>query len=172
MKLLRLLLLLLAPMLLIGCSTITSYSPDIASESPVYGTMTKDEAVDIVKKKGRVSGDVADYRSFLTDENGFSYIKTTEKTETKWKKGKPVGETKKTNTLTHNVPWNAVTDIDPYLQQYDFLLGDAYRMRLRFNMAEGRYGQRSRTTENFDMSCKTYEDLVDLTAAIRLLTGE
>lgn len=171
MKPRRLGLLLLAAGLLAGCSTITTYPLDIASESPVSGTMTEAEAVQIIKTRVRVSGEIADYRSFLVDERGFSYTKTSEKTKTEWKKDKP-NRVKSTHTLTRNVPWNAVVDLDPYLEQYDMVLGDAYRVRMRFNITEVQYGQRTRSKETFEMSCKCYEDLVDVVAALRFLTEE
>ncbi|MBU0677103.1 MAG: hypothetical protein KJ626_03225 [Verrucomicrobia bacterium] len=159
---------LLATGLLSACSTVTPYTLDIAADSTYAGKLSAAEAVSIVKK-ARVSGEDADARSFVVDEEGFSYVKTSEETRTEWKDKKPV-EKKSTLTLTRNVPWGAVTRLSPYLQQYKAVLPDAYRLELEFSTKTVKNS--SRVSEKHDISiyCKNYDELVDLVAALRVLT--
>ena len=157
---------------LVACSTITPYTLDLAEESQRFGTLSPAEAVDIVKTKTRISGEVADYRSFLVDEEGFSYTKTSKKTRTDWKKGKAIRKNV-THTETRHVPWKAVAEIEPYYEEYKVrLFGSAYRVRLRFSVTTVRYSQRVKEQETFAMSCKTREDLADVMAALRKLTDK
>ena len=161
----------LAVLMLTGCSTVTPYNLQLAEQSPQFGQITPAGAVEILKTKMSVSGEIADYRTFLVDEEGFSYQKTTEKTETEWKKNKPV-ETKSTETLSRDVPWSAITEIMPYHEKYDIgFLGEAFRVRLDFNMTTVKYGSRTKEKEQVELTCKSLEDLADVVAALRVLTG-
>lgn len=157
--------------LMVSCSTITPYTLDLAKESPHYGKLSSAEAVNIVKTKVRISGEDADSRSFVVDEDGFSYKKTTETTKTEWKNKKPV-EIKSTQTITRHVPWSAVTEITPYLEQYKTLLPDWYRLELEFNITTVEYSRRTTVKHTIRMSCKNYEDLATVVAAMRILTDK
>lgn len=162
----------LSGLLLAGCSTVTPLGPDVARESPRFGQIGPPDAVQILKTKMHVSGEIADYRTFLVDEQGFSYQKTTEETKTEWKKGKPV-EMKSTHTASWDIPWGAVTGLTPYEEQYKIkMFGTAFRVRVDYNITTAKYGSRSRERETVEMTCKTREDLADVVAALRVLTGK
>ena len=161
----------MAGWMMVGCSTVTPYNLQLAEQSAQFGKITPADAVQILKTKMWVSGEIADYRTFIFDEEGFSYQKTTEETETEWKKGKPV-ETKHTLTMTYNVPWSAITEIMPYREEYKIgIFGEAFRARLDYSMTTVKYGARTKETEHVELTCKTQEDLADVVAALRALTG-
>ena len=165
-------LMVVAVLILAGCSTVTPYNLQLAEQSAQFGKITPADAVQILKSKMRVSGEIADYGTFVFDEEGFSYKKTTEETETEWKKRKPV-ETKSTVTTTYNVPWSAITDIMPYGEKYDIgFLGEAFRVRLDYSMTTVKSGTRTKEKEQVELTCKSLEDLADVVAALRVLTKE
>jgi len=160
----------LVSIVLAGCSTVTPYSLDVAKESSQFGMLNKPDAAHIIKNRTSVSGETADYRSFLVDDEGFSYTKTTEETKTEWENGKSK-ERKFTNTLTRNVPWSAITDIKPYMEEYKAPFHHIrYRVELNFNIVTVKYGSRMKEREDFVLNCKSYEDLVDVVAALKTLT--
>lgn len=155
--------------LLAGCATRTPYSLDIARESKLYGKMTKAQAVTVVKDLASVSGEYADYRSFLLDEKGFSYTKTTKGTRTEWEGKKPVKK-EYTHTLTRNVPWSAISKIQPLFQQHD-VFGDQYIVRLDFKVMQVDHSTRREVRADLELMAKSYADLTDLTAALKVLAG-
>ncbi len=152
-----------------ACSARTPYSLDIAKESSHYSGMTKAQAVDIIESKARVSGEYADYRSFIVDDKGFSYIKTTKKKKTEWQ-GKKSVQKEYTNTLTRNVPWSAVRQILPFFQHND-VFGDDYIAWLSFKVTKVEYSSRREVNADFELKAKSYEDLTDIVAALKVLTG-
>ncbi len=161
----------LTVLLLTGCSTITPYSKDIAKESSRFGALTKSEAAGIVKSHADVSGEIADYGSFLVDEEGFSFKKTTEEEKTEWKGNEP-NTFKVTSWVTRNVPWTAITEITPYMEEYKAPFHHIrYRVRLDYSTSSLTGAGRVRESEDIVLNCKTYEVLVDVTAALKTLTG-
>jgi len=153
-----------------GCSTITPYSADLAKESPQFGTITKADAASIIKSQASVSGEIADYGSFIVDEEGFSFKKTTEEEETEWKKGKPV-TTKSTVTTSQNVSWSSITEMAPYMEEYKAPFHHIrYRVRLDYNTITVKDSSRVKEREEIVLNCKTYETLVDVMAALKTLT--
>jgi hypothetical protein len=160
---------LLIVILLTGCATRTHYSLDIAKESSHYKGMTKAQAVGIIKANASVSGEYADYRSFIIDETGFSYKKTTKGTRTEWVDKKAIKK-QYTNTLTRNVPWSAVYTMTPFLQQSD-VFGDGYIVWVGFKVTEVKYYTRRKVNTDIELKAKSYKDLTDIVAALKLLTG-
>lgn len=160
-----------ATLLLAGCSTITPYTADIAKESPQFGSLTKAEAAQIIKKQADVSGETADYGSFIVDEEGFSFKKTTEEEKTEWKDGKPVSR-KYTSWIERNVPWDAITKMTPYMEEYKAPFHHIrYRVGLDYQITTVKFSSRTKESEEIILNCKTYESLVDVTAALKTLTG-
>ncbi len=160
-----------ATLLLAGCSTITPYTADIAKESPQFGSLTKAEAAQIIKKQADVSGETADYGSFIVDEEGFSFKKTTEEEKTEWKDGKPVSR-KYTSWIERNVPWDAITKMTPYMEEYKAPFHHIrYRVGLDYQITTVKFSSRTKESEEIILNCKTYESLVDVTAALKVLTG-
>ena len=158
--------------LLAGCSTIKPYDAEFAKESRLFGTVTKPDAVGVVKAKASVSGEIADYRSFLVDEEGFSYTKTTEKKETEWK-GKKSKEVVSTEKLTRNVPWSAITEIAPYEEEYGPPFRHIrYRVRMEYSVTTVKYSSRVKERETMVLNCPTRQDLADVVAALKVLTGQ
>ena len=155
--------------LLTSCSTITPYPLDVSKQSQYFGNMTPDLAVDIIKHDVSISGEEADYRSFLVDEQGFSYAKTTEKTRTEWKDGK-AKEYKSSSTSTRHVPWTAITEIEPFMEHYNKVFSDRYRVRVKFKITSVKYGQRSHDKEDLEFNCKDETALADVVAAVRFLS--
>lgn len=156
---------------LAGCSTVTPFSPEIAKESPQFGALTKADAAHIIKSQASVSGEIADYGSFLIDEEGFSFTKTTEEETTEWKKDKPV-KFKSTSTITHNVPWTSLTGMTPYMEEYEAPFHHVrHRVRLDFSTITVEYSSRIRENADIVLNCKTYEALVEVMAALKTLTG-
>lgn len=157
--------------LVAGCSTITPYSKDIAAESAQFGTFTKAEAAQIIRSQAGVSGEVADYGSFIVDEEGFSFKKTTEEERTEWKNNKPI-KVKSTSWITRNVPWSAITAIAPYREEYKAPFHHIrHRVRLGYTFTTVEYSTRVKENADLVLTCKTYESLVDVTAALKTLTG-
>jgi hypothetical protein len=160
-----------AALLLAGCSTITPYTKDIAKESPQFATLTKADAVQIIKSQTGVSGETADYGSFILDEEGFSFKKTTEEEKTEWKDGKPVSR-KYTSWIERNVPWDAIKELTPYMEEYKAPFHHIrYRVRLDYQITTVKFSSRTKENEELVLNCKTYESLVDVTAALKMLTG-
>ena len=152
-----------------GCSTVTPYSLDLVAERVASGRLTKETALSIMRAKAKAERDYADADGFALDEEGFSAVKTTHSTETKWRDGKTV-EVKVTNTSTRNVPWGAIADIYPYRRQYQYLLGDSYKVRIEYLSTTVDHGGRTDHTRYMEFNCKTYEDLLDVVAALRVLS--
>jgi hypothetical protein len=162
--------LLLMVMGVAGCSTVTPYNTDIAKESSQFGVITKPDAAQIIKSQASVSGEIADYGSFIVDEEGFSFKKTTEEEKTEWKGGKPV-TSKYTITTTQNVSWSSITEIAPYMEEYKAPFHHIrYRVRLYYNTITVKDSSRVKEKEDIVLNCKTYEVLVDVTAALKTLT--
>ena len=162
--------LLLVAMGFAGCSTITPYSADIAKESPQFGVITKPDAAQIIKSQASVSGEIADYGSFIVDEEGFSFKKTTEEEKTEWKKNKPV-TSKSTVTITQNVSWNSITGMTPYMEEYKAPIHHIrYRVRLDYESITVKDSSRVREKEDIVLNCKTEEVLADVVAALKTLT--
>jgi hypothetical protein len=156
--------------LLAGCSTITAYSKEIARESPRFGTLTKMDAVAILKLHASVSGEIADYGSFVVDEEGFIFKKTTEEVKTEWKHKKPV-KVKSTSWVAWDVPWNAINEITPYMEEYQAPFPHIrYRVRLDYSINTVKYSSRVKEGADIVFDCQTYEALVDVTAALKTLT--
>ena len=161
----------LAALLLAGCSTITPYTKDIAKESPQFATLTKADAAQIIKKQTDVSGETADYGSFFVDEEGFNFKKTTQEEKTEWKGNKPV-PVKYTQWVEHNVPWDAITELTPYMEEYKIPFHHVrYRVRLDYTESSVEDGARVKERADIVLNCKTYESLVDVTAALKTLTN-
>ena len=153
-----------------GCSTITPYTADLAKESPQFGKISKTDAVDIIKSQTSVSGEIADYGSFIVDEEGFSFKKTTEEEKTEWKDRKPVTR-KSTITTTQNVSWNSITDMAPYMEEYKAPFHHIrYRVRLDYNTITVKDSSRVREKEDVVLNCKTEDALADVVAALKTLT--
>jgi hypothetical protein len=153
-----------------GCSTVTPYSADIAKESPQFGKITKADAASVIKSQASVSGEIADYGSFIVDEEGFSFKKTTEEEKTEWKGGKPV-TSKYTITTTQNVSWSSIAEIAPYMEEYKAPFHHIrYRARLDYNTITVKDSSRVKEKEDIVLNCKTYEALVDVMAALKTLT--
>jgi hypothetical protein len=153
-----------------GCSTITPYSVDIAKKSPQFGTITKADAAQIIKSQASVSGEIADYGSFIVDEEGFSFKKTSEEEKTEWKDRKPV-TSKYTITTTQNVSWNSITAMTPYMEEYKAPLHHIrYRVRLDYETISVKDSSRVREKEAVILNCKTEEVLADVVAALKTLT--
>ncbi len=155
---------------LAGCSTVTPYSKDIAKESPRFGALTRAEAAQIIRSQADVSGEIADYGSFVVDEEGFSFRKTTEEEKTEWKGKKPTTR-KWTSTTTRNIPWDAITEISPYMEEYKAPFHHIrYRIELDFETIALENGSRVREREDLVLNCRSYQALVDVTAALKVLT--
>jgi hypothetical protein len=153
-----------------GCSTVTPYSADIAKESSQFGVITKPDAAQIIKSQTSVSGETADYGSFIVDDEGFSFEKTTEEEKTEWKGNKPV-TTKYTVTSSQNVSWKSIKEIVPYMEEYKAPFHQIrYRVRLDYDTISVKNSCRVKEQENIILNCKTYEKLVDVVAALKTLT--
>lgn len=160
-----------AGLLLAGCSTVTPYTAEIAKESQHFGALTPAAAAQIIKSQTSVSGEIADYRSFFADEEGFGYTKTSESERTEWKGNKPI-KIKSTNVLTRNVPWTAITQTSPYMEEYKAPFPHVrYRARLDYNVSSIKNASRVRESEDIIFNCKTYEALTDVMAALQVLTS-
>ena len=161
---------LLAAAGLVGCSTITPYTADFARKSPQFGAITKADAVQIIKSQAGVSGEIADYGSFIVDEDGFSFKKTTEEERTEWKKGEPV-KIKSTITTSQNVSWNSIAGMTPYMEEYKAPFHHIrYRVRLDYETITVKDSSRVKEKENVILNCKTEEVLADVVAALKTLT--
>jgi hypothetical protein len=161
------LLIFLAGALLTGCVTVTPLTPDIAKESAFYGKLTPASAVELIRAKTSVSGEYADYNTFLLDEKGFSYAKTRRETRTKFVDGKPI-KTDYTLTNTRNVPWGAVNGILPFLGKSQ--LGESYIVQLDFDVMTIQYARRVSSRLKIELRCRNYQNMTDVVAALRLLT--
>jgi hypothetical protein len=160
----------LIALLLAGCSTVTPYSKEIAKESPRFGTLTKADAAGIIKSQADVSGEIADYGSFIADEEGFSFKKTSEEEKTEWKGNKPV-TSKYTSWIERDVPWSSITEISPYMEEYKVPFHHIrYRVRLDYNITTVKNSSRTKERADIVLNCKTYQALVDITAALKMLT--
>ena len=162
--------LLLVAMGVAGCSTVTPYSTDISKESPQFGVLAKPDAAEIIKSQTSVSGETADYGSFIVDDDGFSFEKTTEEEKTEWKGNKPV-TTKYTVTSSQNVSWKSIKEIVPYMEEYKAPFHQIrYRVRLDYDTISVKNSCRVKEQENIILNCKTYEKLVEVVAALKTLT--
>lgn len=158
-------------LLLAGCSTVTPYTAEIAKESPHFGALTPAAAAQIIKTQTSVSGEIADYRSFFADEEGFGYTKTTESEQTEWKGNKPV-KVKSTSTITRNIPWSAITRTTPYMEEYKAPFPHVrYRAQLDYDISSIKNASRVHEKEDIIFNCKTYEALTDVMAALQVLTS-
>lgn len=157
----------------IGCVSKTSLSPDIAKESSLYGNLSRSQALEIVRTKARIGGSDADYGSLGLDMDGFSYQKTTKKTITeplrKHKGGKPIKRTSK-STRTTSVPWEAISKMTPQMLESE-AFGQSFRLKVGFTVNTVKYSARVKEDRTLDLKARSYEDLVDLVAAIKLLSG-
>ena len=154
-----------------GCSTVTPYGEEIAKESSQFGKIGKAEAVALIKSQAGVSGEIADYGSFVMDEEGFSFRKTTQEEKTEWKDRKPV-TSKSTVTQTQNVPWNSITSLMPYMEEYKAPFHHIrYRVRLEYNTIALVGSSRVREKEGIILNCRTREALADVVTALKTLTN-
>lgn len=175
-------LLILIVLFISACSTITPYQLDIANESKSYKTLSKVDAVNLIKElmsqsfregKARISTRYADSGYFYIDDEGFSFQKTTKGERTVWKDFKTPVKQKYTNVATYNVPWKSITEIKPYLETYDAaILGEAYRVTIDFQTSRIMGSARMPEGHEFGFNCDNYQVLIDLTAALRVLTGK
>ena len=155
-------------LLISACSTVTPYSGDISDERLAAQAMTPAEAVAVIQSKVKVPGDYADYDGFALDDQGFSTVKTSERTETKWKDGKAI-KVNVTSTRTRNVSWSSIEITTSYLRQYSMIFKDAHVVHMSYNISSAKNGQRRRNQEDIEFSCSSYEDLIEVIAAVRTL---
>jgi len=149
-------------MFVAGCVSKTSLSLDIAHESSFYGNMNRSQALEIVRTKARIGGSDADYGSLGLDMDGFSYQKTTKKTKSKKRTSK--------STRTTSVPWEAVSKMTPQMLESD-AFGQSFRLKVGFTVNTVKYSARVKEDRTLNLQARSYEDLVDLVAAIKLLSG-
>ena len=156
---------------LTGCSTVTPYTMDVAKRSALFGKLTPQQAADVIRAKASIGGSDADSGTFVADQEGFSYTKTTQETKTEWQGRKPV-EKKYTSTLTRNIPWNAIASLEAFREEYEIkLLGTFHRVHVTFDTIAVVDSKRVRERHDLTFTCRTSDDLADVLAALRVLTG-
>jgi hypothetical protein len=152
-----------------GCAALTGYPPEVARDSPYFGRINKDEAVQIILKKASPDGARVDSGSFLADPEGFSFKKSQKKTATETRNRKPV-QMEYLEVTTRNVPWREVIGIRPFHKEVP-VLGRVYIVTLEYRFSSlDSYGRRL-DVEELDFYCGgSYERFVDTVAALRTLT--
>jgi len=152
-----------------ACSTMTDYPLDVAADSPLFGKIDKEQAVQIVLQQSSPDGAMVDTGSFLADPIGFSYKKSETKTRTVTRNKKPV-VVEYLEVVTGNVSWRDVTEIRPVHKDYG-PLGLVYVVTLEYRSSSlDEYG-RHLVVDKLDFYCgRKYEDFANVVNAFRVLT--
>ena len=87
-------------------------------------------------------------------------------------KGKKSKEVVSTEKLTRNVPWSAIAEIAPYEEEYGPPFRHIrYRVRMEYSITTVKYSSRVKERETMILNCPTRQDLADVVASLKVLTG-